>query len=61
MAEAALTSGAHFVSTDYPEPDPRFTPYAVAIPGGSPARCNPVSAPAACTPADIEDPSLLGG
>ena len=60
-AEAALASGAHFVSTDYPEPDPRFTPYSVAIPGGSPGRCNPVSAPAPCTATDVEDPSLLGG
>ena len=61
MAEAALASGAHFVSTDYPEPDPRFTPYAVAIPGGAPGRCNPVSAPDACAPTDIEDPRLVGG
>jgi Phosphoinositide phospholipase C, Ca2+-dependent len=59
--EAALSSGAQFVSTDYPEPDPRFeTGYAVAIPSGEPARCNPVSAPADCTPLDIENPSALG-
>jgi hypothetical protein len=59
MAEAALASGAHFVSTDHPRPDPRFSPYAVAVPDGSPARCNPVTAPDGCRPTDVEDPSLL--
>ena len=59
-ADAALASGAQFVSTDYPEPDPRFTPYAVSIPGGTPARCNPVSAPARCSPADVESPDTPG-
>jgi hypothetical protein len=29
------------------------------IPGGTPSRCNPVTAPANCRSADIEDPSLL--
>jgi hypothetical protein len=58
--EAALRSGAQWVSTDYPVPDPRFTPaYSVSIPGGTPARCNPVINPPACTPADIEDPATL--
>jgi len=53
--EAALSSGAQFVSTDYPVPDPRFgTDYAVTIPGGVPARCNPVSGPLQCDPAHIE-------
>ncbi|MEO8604585.1 MAG: Ca2+-dependent phosphoinositide-specific phospholipase C [bacterium] len=59
MREAALNSGAQFVSTDYPIPDPRFTTYVVSIPGGSPARCNPISAPAECTAADIERPDAL--
>jgi hypothetical protein len=55
MRDAAITSGAQFVSTDYPVPDPRFgTGYFVAIPGGMPARCNPISAPAECAAADIE-------
>jgi Phosphoinositide phospholipase C, Ca2+-dependent len=55
MREAAITSGAQFVSTDYPVPDPRFgTGYMVAIPGGMPGRCNPISAPAECAAADIE-------
>ena len=53
--EAALSSGAQFVSTDYPVPDERFgTGYMVAIPGGVPGRCNPISAPAECAAADIE-------
>ncbi len=53
--DAALASGAQFVSSDYPVPDPDFgTGYFVAMPGGMPARCNPISAPAECTPADVE-------
>ena len=51
---AAFTSGAHIVSTDYYRPDPRgnmpgsgWSNYAVALPGGGPARSNPVSAGAA--------------
>jgi hypothetical protein len=46
--DRALESGAHFVSTDYPVPDPRFTDYQVSIPGGYTARCNPVSATTEC-------------
>jgi hypothetical protein len=47
--DAALESGAQWVSTDYPVPDPRFgTGYFVQIPGGMPARCNPVNAPPGC-------------
>ncbi len=62
MREAALASSAHFISTDYPVPDPDFgTGYMVEIPGGTPAGCNPVSAPPECTSLDIEDPALLGG
>jgi hypothetical protein len=49
MRNAALTSGAQFVSTDYADPDPRFgTGYTVELPGGAVARCNPVNAPAYC-------------
>jgi len=47
--DAALASGAQFVSTDYPEPDPRFgTGYQVSFPGDTVARCNPVTAPRGC-------------
>lgn len=60
MRDAALASGAQLVSTDYPEPDGELSPYVVRIPGGTPARCNPVTAPADCTGADVEDPERLG-
>ncbi|GAB2644190.1 Ca2+-dependent phosphoinositide-specific phospholipase C [Prescottella soli] len=58
--DAAFASGAQFVSTDYPEPDPRLhNDYSVQVPGGTPARCNPVNAPANCKPEDIENPAFL--
>ncbi len=60
-ADAALASGAQYVSTDYPEPDPDLTDYVVAIPDGMPARCNPVSGSAACRPTDVEAPEAPGG
>jgi hypothetical protein len=42
--EAALASGAQFISTDYQDPDPRFgTGYAAKFPDGAVTRCNPVS------------------
>lgn len=49
--EAALASGAHFISTDYPVPNPAFSDYQVRIPGGDVARCNPIT-PGTCR-ADI--------
>jgi hypothetical protein len=53
--EAALASGAQYVSTDYPVPNPDFgTGYAVSIPGGTLARCNPVNGPAGCRSAALE-------
>jgi hypothetical protein len=52
--EAALASGAQFVSSDYPVPDPDFTDYFVQIPGGTPGRCNPVTSPAGCREAGLE-------
>lgn len=59
-ATSALASGATWVSTDFPVPDPAISPtYAVTIPGGTPARCNPVNAPPTCTSADIENPQHL--
>jgi hypothetical protein len=60
MRDAALSSGAQFVSTDYPVPNPAFgTGYQVTMPMGSPARCNPISAPAGCAASDIENPRHL--
>jgi hypothetical protein len=53
--DAALASGAHYVSTDYVWPDDRFgTGYAVDLPGDSAARCNPVSAPRQCERANLD-------
>ncbi len=48
--DAALASGAQFVSTDFPVPStaPGFSDYFVQIPGGAPARCNPVASPPGC-------------
>ncbi len=56
--DAALAVGAHFVSTDYPAEVPEHD-YALAIPGGTPSRCNPVTATAACTSEALESPSML--
>jgi hypothetical protein len=52
--DAALASGATWVSTDYPVPDLAFSPYQVTIPGGSPARCNPINAPTICRSDGLE-------
>lgn len=53
--DTALASGAQYVSTDYPVETPDFgTGYAVTIPGGFVARCNPVNAPAACESSALE-------
>ncbi len=47
--EAALASGAQYISTDYLWADERFgTGYTAGIPGGVEARCNPVNAPEGC-------------
>jgi hypothetical protein len=47
--EAAFTSGAQVVSTDYHLPNPAFgTGYSVSLPGGGAARCNPVRLPEPC-------------
>lgn len=49
--DTALASGAHFLSTDYYEPSTHFdSPYAVVLPGRAVARCNPITAPASCSP-----------
>jgi hypothetical protein len=47
--DAALSTGAQMLSTDYPlsEPSP-WTSYYVGLPGGLVARCNPVNKPAGC-------------
>lgn len=43
--DRALASGAQFVSTDFPEADPRYSRYAVQLPGGAAACANPVVTP----------------
>ena len=53
--DAALASGATWVSTDYPVPNPAFgTGYFVEIPDGHPARCNPINAPYGCRSTALE-------
>ena len=46
--DAALASGAQYVSTDYMQPDARFSSYAARLPGGAVAACNPVRAAKSC-------------
>ncbi len=52
--DRALSSGAQFVSTDYAEPNRRFSEYCVRLPGGVVARVNPVSGDPAWKQVDIE-------
>ena len=59
-AELALRSGAQLVSTDFPVPDTSINAdYFVQLPGGRPARCNPVQAPKDCRAVDVENPRYL--
>jgi hypothetical protein len=47
--DAALASGAQYVSTDYLWPDERFgTGYTAVLPDGAITRCNPVVTAAGC-------------
>jgi len=51
MLEAALVSGATWVSTDFPEigmTERYGSDYVAQLPGGVVGRCNPVSAPPSC-------------
>ena len=57
--EAALTGGAQIVSTDYPAQVSTYE-YYVEIPGGTPTRCNPVTAPAVLHVARDREPGLHG-
>lgn len=55
--DAALASGAHYVSTDYQVPGIAVgftTDYVVEIPGGTVARCNPVNGPDGCVDAELD-------
>jgi len=55
MLNRALASGAQMLSTDYPtsEPSP-WSDYSVGLPGGLPARCNPLNKPAGCVDSLLE-------
>ena len=50
---AALASGAHVVSTDYPVERKWAPGYVLTLPGGGPSRCNPVAALPGCTTAAV--------
>jgi hypothetical protein len=52
--DKALSSGAQFVSTDFPEPRLELSPYQVRLPGGVVARTNPVSGHPTRTSQDLE-------
>ncbi len=52
--EKALGSGAQFVSTDFPEPRPEFSPYSVHLPNGVVARPNPLNGPKLPIGIDLE-------
>jgi hypothetical protein len=55
--DAALASGAQWVSTDYEGPGLAYgftSPYFVEIPGGTVARCNPVNGPPSCDSALLD-------
>jgi hypothetical protein len=52
--DAALTSGAQYISTDYLWADPRFPTYEVRLGGGAAAVCNPVRAAARCDDQPVE-------
>jgi calcium-dependent phosphoinositide phospholipase C len=56
--DSAFRSGAHYVSTDYPETSPFGSGYRVTLPDapGLAARCNPVNAPAGCRSEWLERP-----
>ena len=52
--DKAFSSGAQFVSTDYAEPDRRFSEYSVRFPGGQVARSNPISGDPSWYDLDLE-------
>ena len=57
-ADAALSTGAQMLSTDYPPSEPaKWTGFFVGLPHGVVARCNPVTTPPGCIDTLLE-PSL---
>jgi hypothetical protein len=58
--DLTLRSGAQIISTDFEVAVPAIGgDYVVQIPGGTPARCNPINAPKNCKPSDVENPRQL--
>jgi hypothetical protein len=59
MRDAALLSGAQWVSTDYPvegRAAPFGTDYVALMPDGTPARCNPINTGPSCQNTALEHP-----
>jgi len=54
--DAAFASGATFISTDFPSPDPRFSGYSVRFADDAFIRCNPVTARNRCAPSRTAHP-----
>lgn len=54
--EAALISGAQYVSTDYMHPDSHLGAYRVRLAGDAAARCNPVRRPDCHSPQGSDQP-----
>lgn len=50
----ALAKGVHFIATDFPAPV-STQDFWFDLTGGTPSRCNVITAPPECTSADIED------
>jgi membrane-associated phospholipid phosphatase len=60
--DAALVSGAQYVSTDYYWPEPRLhNDYQVRLPGGAAVMCNPVRAASRCAGLAVEKPGPASG
>ena len=53
--DKALASGAQFVSTDYAEANPKFSPYCVRFEKGIVARTNPVNGSGSLQGVDLEN------
>ncbi len=54
--DKAFASGAQFISTDYREPNLKFSSYSVGFEGGQVARANPVSGTNLPLTMDLENP-----
>lgn len=52
--DAGLQNGVHMLMDDFPALVPGRQ-YELTVPGGTPARCNPVTAPGSCTSEAIEN------